>query len=625
MRLRSGLMIVVLLQLPIFANEPTSRVDKPVETGLGLRIYSDEIFAPAFGRILYGYDRDEWCTVSTTTPCDEDTDCNDANANDVCGQFIDGLIPGTQTNIWDLVCDPLTPGGADCQVSSWDFSGINPTNYTDLTEIASTTVPNVAGETCATAECGFPEGDVLTREDRGHDTASVVPTVSSIEFEDRAPQDHSIWLRAAIRNEGVTQGELGQNESRVCYVGDDGGSDRTVVPLWQFQHCDAEGCYMQLDDSWGPEHPATGVPQPFQCERSVFNTCTGACGLFCALYAYGAGPYDGGQYGDVVNEGLVTLPSGHTLKALVVRSNAEFRLALFSSCGNSAQNVRTVLYLWVVPNLGTVVRLQSKTNADDVQDFNAGEDLISEMDVKFGNLPPRSVSVDAFTDTTVSLSWDPGLLTHRIDGYRIYWDTDSGADSSYSFDSDSNPDQVSFAGPSATISGLTPGTTYYFTVTTLSNFQHLSEGSPTAYESLLYPARIPADPFDLPVELFVTTAAGGSGAVPDGDSRPGQPLLIDKGTGSELILDWGASCQIGDTDYAIYEGPVGDYYNYEQEICSTGGLTTDDVTPAAGNRFFVVVPNSGVSEGSYGLDSADDERDTSGACLSQNIGDPVCP
>jgi hypothetical protein len=44
------------------------------------------------------------------------------------------------------------------------------------------------------------------------------------------------------------------------------------------------------------------------------------------------------------------------------------------------------------------------------------------------------------------------------------------------------------------------------------------------------------------------------------------------------------------------------------------------VDPAAGNRYYLVVPTNGVVEGSYGLTSEGDERlQGSSACMPQSI------
>ena len=285
----------------------------------------------------------------------------------------------------------------------------------------------------------------------------------------------------------------------------------------------------------------------------------------------------------------------------------------------------------VTTELTTVVRLQSTTHAEDEQDFGPGEDILSEIDVKFGLFPPRSVTVGTVADTSVQLSWDPGSLPDaqdRIDGFRVYWDTDSGNASSYAFDSVANPGQVSFAGASATISSLSAGTTYFFTVTSVSTFSDQSASGSTTYESLLFPGQIPAVPVDLPVEVSAMTSGGAepAGAVPNGDDTPGTQLLVAKGTGSMLDLFWGASCRVTDTDYEIYEGTLGIPGSQTPVECSTLGATSFSVTPSSGGRFYLIVPANAASEGSYGTDSEDMQRPASGsACLPQLLDAPVCP
>jgi len=155
--------------------------------------------------------------------------------------------------------------------------------------------------------------------------------------------------------------------------------------------------------------------------------------------------------------------------------------------------------------IGTVVRLNSAQNVADGTSFTT----VAETDFKFGLFPPLAITVTGSTDTTVSLSWDPGRDAHRNSGYKVYWGAPSGAGTPYAFDSARNPGQVSFAGTSATVSGLSAGTTYYFTVTSLSAFMDPSTGSTTTYESLLYPTQVSGDPaFVYPMEVQATTTGG---------------------------------------------------------------------------------------------------------------------
>jgi hypothetical protein len=114
--------------------------------------------------------------------------------------------------------------------------------------------------------------------------------------------------------------------------------------------------------------------------------------------------------------------------------------------------------------------------------------------------------------------------------------------------------------------------------------------------------------------------------VPDGDSRPGVQLTLANGNGGMLDLAWGASCLAGDGQYEIYEGSLGSFASHVPATCSTGGLTSASITPASGNRYYVVVPANTSHEGSYGLDGLGAERPVSSApCLPQNMDDPVCP
>jgi hypothetical protein len=661
-----------------------------------------------------------------------DGSCNDNPCeppNEMCGVMVSSLTPGapTEQTIWQLVCNPATPpAGSDCQVGaalppttvSWDFSDFNPTNLPDLAPTSSTTSPIAAAEfapgSSNAGDCGFAWGGgfparKIDREDANFtDPANVVPTLTSTERQDdvrvcadgricvtSSPDCNGIgdgvcrststfWLRGIVRFDGIEGAAIGEGESRLCHADDD-GTNRTEVPLWRFPNEDALGYYMQLGDPvW--QHT------PFACEQAILAPS--------ALARIDASPpsFAGTQSAQVVNEGLVELPSGHRFRALVTRSVTEYDVALSfaGTCNIDVDDVRTVLYLWEVPHVGTVVRLQSNKVAPDTRlcddattvcTSNAnctgigsgicnvttpGEFLVrhlSEVDVKHGLFPPLTLHVGPLTDDTIDVSWDPGAITSHIDGFRVWWGEESGGSCSlggedcnadhpgagfcaagrvccatpgavcqgYERDSLSDPGLVTFdAGCAlapgdtrcATIGGLDPATTYHVTVTARSSYTHPVSGAVTQYESALYPARIPAVPVDLPLEVSATTTGGAAaaGAVPDGDDRPGVPLSVSR-SGTDVVLSWGASCRPGDTTYAVYEGPLGAVAGHTPVTCDSGGATSwGPFAPDAGDRFFLVVPRNVAVEGSYGLDSAGAERPPSGAaCVPQQLAVPVCP
>ena len=112
-----------------------------------------------------------------------------------------------------------------------------------------------------------------------------------------------------------------------------------------------------------------------------------------------------------------------------------------------------------------------------------------------------------------------------------------------------------------------------------------------------------------------------AGRIPGQTGWAGQPMTIGKGDGARLVLTWDASCMDTDSDYAIYEGELGDFTTHESRYCSTGGETTRTFTPLAGDTYYIVVPMNPTREGSYGTDSNGLERPAGvGNCLPQQIG-----
>jgi hypothetical protein len=473
--------------------EQATVVDEVLAGMAGLKIYADELDFPIDTNILFGWDRGDPTPISS-------------------------LTPDMHATAGDLVA-----------ATSWDFSG-----NTSGTEVASTRVDSTLDQTCNYDSCGYlvPNG-ILERADIGLGGASPVYNNRLFEREDRV-SDVTIWLRAGAQKEGV-EGFFGDGESRFCYI-TEGGETRTEVPQWRFANQDAQGFFLQPGDSW--------EAGPFDCEQNVFNmVCDHPGDLFNELYTRACSDHSGKQTGEVIKEGVVTLPSGHTLNSLLVRTVADFCVYLSSICLLDTDQVRTVVLLWQVPHIGTVALIQSPQEVADLTSWTDAE----FTDIRFGLFPPLSIQVDATTDTTVDISWNPGNDTSRISGYKVYWDTDSGSLSDYAFNSDTHPGQVSFAGTSATISGLTPGTDYFITVTSLSDFANPGCSDPTpdpgecsgpnstlTYESIRFPTQVSGDPsFIYPIEVQGMTTGGA--CIPTAEV---QNLTVAKAGGSDIQICW---------------------------------------------------------------------------------------
>jgi hypothetical protein len=123
------------------------------------------------------------------------------------------------------------------------------------------------------------------------------------------------------------------------------------------------------------------------------------------------------------------------------------------------------------------------------------------------------------------------------------------------------------------------------------------------------------------LEFEGTLGAVPAGRVPDG--APEVPLTLTT-NGSDVTLQWGASCLATDADYEVYEGTLGSFSSHESRLCTTGGSLTATITPNPGDRYFLVVPRNATNEGSYGLESSGGERPQgSSACFARMIGS--CP
>jgi hypothetical protein len=128
----------------------------------------------------------------------------------------------------------------------------------------------------------------------------------------------------------------------------------------------------------------------------------------------------------------------------------------------------------------------------------------------------------------------------------------------------------------------------------------------------------------IPDECEGFVECGSAGSTPDGRFVAGRPLKLDKTPGVDISLEWGVSCLADDTDYAVYEGTIGDFTHHSARLCTTEGLTTADLIPdpTEDGSYYLVVPLNGTHEGSYGLTSEGVERPTGQPvpCLPQEIG-----
>jgi hypothetical protein len=510
-----------------------------------LKIYVNQLDLPVRTSISYGWDRGAGASVSTLTP------------------------------------EGYTTIGALVAASSWNFSGVT----SGAGEIASTGTPINSSETCNFNKCGYnTAGAELGREDKtGTDPNSpfLMKNNSATRTEQRAG-DVTIWLTAGSQNEGVA-GAFGSGETGFCYVSD-GTRTRTPVPLYRFSNQDAGGWFMQVGDpAW------TGGPGA-TCQQTLFNEVCDGGGFLSELWARSCPGHTGTQGGQVVKAGVVALPSGHTFNALLIKVIADFCVYSGSTCGFKVDEARTVNYIWQVPWLGTLVRLQSGQNVPD--DTSWG--LLDETDIKFGLFPPRSITVTGTTDTTISLSWDPGLDTHRISGYKIYWDTDSGGATPYAFNSVTHPGQVSIAGTTATISGLTSGLTYHLTVTSRSVHTDPSSGVVTTYESLLYPTQVSGDPsFIYPVEVMATPAPPSCAPT----TEVGDVTVTDAG-GGDIQICWEAATDPCKQGYRVIGSDDATSDAGYASVTDTGNVTCWTGNPD--DTFFLVLTRSAAGTGPWG-------------------------
>jgi PKD repeat protein len=98
------------------------------------------------------------------------------------------------------------------------------------------------------------------------------------------------------------------------------------------------------------------------------------------------------------------------------------------------------------------------------------------------------------------------------------------------------------------------------------------------------------------------------GVVPDHESTEYDPLMLGKNDDGSLSLSWSATCMASDKNYAVYEGPLGQFSAHVPVVCSTDGLTGVSLEPSSGSTFYLVVAPNESYEGSRGTDSQGSSR-----------------
>jgi len=110
--------------------------------------------------------------------------------------------------------------------------------------------------------------------------------------------------------------------------------------------------------------------------------------------------------------------------------------------------------------------------------------------------------------------------------------------------------------------------------------------------------------------------------------QPGRAgsLMIGKNAAvpGDLDLTWGASCAGPGRDFAVQQGVLGTWYSHEPLRCTTAGTLAATVTPWAGDRYFLIAPESGDFTGSLGTASNGAERPDLESCTLDRALAP-CP
>jgi len=122
-----------------------------------------------------------------------------------------------------------------------------------------------------------------------------------------------------------------------------------------------------------------------------------------------------------------------------------------------------------------------------------------------------------------------------------------------------------------------------------------------------------------------------NGTSPGGYSSFGNGTWMIRGQGGgvdagSLSMTWGLPCNAGSVpnqDYAVYQGPLGDWSNLSILTCSTGYDRSALIESIQPNMFWLIVPQNSANEGSYGQSSYGERSPAAVPCKPQAIA--ACP
>jgi photosystem II stability/assembly factor-like uncharacterized protein len=299
----------------------------------------------------------------------------------------------------------------------------------------------------------------------------------------------------------------------------------------------------------------------------------------------------------------------------------------FVAQGGTEIDGNPILLLAVAQNNDDVVYAASAPFAGRgrVHRTTDGGSIFTEITGSLPDRYPGDMIVDPTNEATVYLTMSGFGSSH------VFKSTDYGATWN-DIDGGRLPDVPATA---VTVDPMFPSHVYvgndigvYFTADDGANWVQLDLGLP---EAVLI-GDLSISPVDRKLRaathgqgVYERALLGGNvaGAVPDGAALPGVPLTVTRLPGGDLTLSWGSSCEAGDDDYEIYSGTIGDFVGHAPLFCTTEGATAKTFSPAAGDLYYLVVPNNLTGEGSYGVDSSNAQRPPSAlACLPQSIS--VC-